>query len=146
MIKNIVSGKEILKKIGRWQSEEFMEVVVSIGMDIIEIERILKACGKVSFLNKCYTKKEQEIIEKRWTRAATCFAGKEAVAKALGTGFRGFMPTDIEVLRDENGAPYVNLYGGAKERAKELMVSKIHISLSDTKEVAGAYVVLCGSI
>ena len=123
-----------------------MEAIVGIGIDIIEIERILEACSKVSFLNKCFTKREQEIIEKRKTRAATCFAGKEAVAKAFGTGFSGFMPVDIEILRDENGAPYVNLYGRAREKAKELMISRIHISLSDTKGIAGAYVVACSSL
>lgn len=115
--------------------------IIGIGTDIASVERILKAVQKVSFLNKCYTDKERELIEKRKYSAACNFAGKEAIAKALGTGFSGILPSDIEILRNEKGAPYVNLYGKAKETADRLGIDKIHISLSDTKENAIAYVV-----
>lgn len=118
-----------------------MSTIAGIGIDIVEVERILKALQKVSFLNMCYTDEEKKLISVRKSRAASNFAGKEAVAKALGTGFAGFALTDIEVLRDDKGAPYVNLYRGAKETADKLGIDKIHISLSDTKELASAYVI-----
>ena len=68
------------------------------------------------------------------------FAVKEAVAKSFGTGFRGFWPGDIEVLRDELGKPYVILHGEAERIGKELRISRIHVSISNTKEYAVAYV------
>lgn len=116
-------------------------MVVGTGIDVVEVRRVLKAIQKVSFLNKCYTVAEQELIEKRKSTAACNFAGKEAVAKAFGTGFAGFSPADIEILRKENGAPYVNLYGRAEEISKEKGITGLHISLSDTKDIAVAYVV-----
>lgn len=56
----------------------------------IEIGRVTKAVQKGSFLHRYYSKREQGIIGKRLTSAATNFAGKEAVVKALGTGFACF--------------------------------------------------------
>ena len=70
---------------------------------------------------------------------------KEAVAKALGTGFRAFMPIDIEVARDELGKPYVNLYRGAKALAHELGVERIEVSISNTAEHAMAFAVAEGA-
>lgn len=116
-------------------------MIVGIGVDITETEKVYKAIQKESFLKKCYTDKERELIEKRKSSAVCNFAGKEAVSKALGTGFSGFFPADIEILREENGKPYINLYGKAKETAEGLGIIKLHISLSDTKEMAVAYVV-----
>lgn len=116
-------------------------MIAGIGTDIVETERVFKAIQKESFLGKCYTKKEQKLIAERKSRAASNFAGKEAVAKALGTGFAGFAPSDIEILRRVDGVPYVLLHNGAKERAESLGINYIHISLSDTKDNAIAYVV-----
>lgn len=118
-----------------------MGSVFGIGVDITETEKLYKALQKESFIKKCYTSKEQELINKRKSSAVCNFAGKEAVSKALGTGFSKFWPKDVEILREENGKPYVNLYGKAKETAKELGITKIYISLSDIKEMAIAYVV-----
>lgn len=118
-----------------------MASVVGIGVDITETEKLYKALQKESFVKKCYTSKEQELINKRKSSAVCNFAGKEAVSKALGTGFSKFFPKDVEILREENGKPYINLYGNAKETANELGITKLHISLSDIKEMAIAYVV-----
>lgn len=109
-------------------------MVVGIGCDIVENERILSASGKKSFLDRIFTENERKLIEEFPGKAAGNFAVKEAVSKVLGTGFSGFMPIDIEVMRDELGKPYVKLYGKAKERAKELGITAIHVSISDTKE------------
>ncbi len=117
-------------------------MIVGIGVDVTETDKVYKAIQKDSFLKKCYTIKEQELINKRKSSAVCNFAGKEAVSKALGTGFSKFFPVDIEILREKNGKPYVNLYGKAKEIAERLGITKIHISISDTKEIAVAYVVV----
>lgn len=116
-------------------------MIVGIGTDLIEITRIGKACEKQAFLSRIYTEEECRLAGGNISRLAGNFAVKEAVSKALGTGFRTFMPVDIEVVRDELGKPYVNLYGGAKERAKEVGAERIHVSITNTKEYAQAFAV-----
>ncbi len=116
-------------------------MIVGIGTDLIEIARIGKACEKQAFLSRIYTEEECRLAGGSILRLAGNFAVKEAVSKALGTGFRTFMPVDIEVLRDELGKPYVNLYGGAAERAKEVGAQVIHVSITNTKEYAQAFAV-----
>ncbi|CRZ34715.1 holo-[acyl-carrier protein] synthase [Herbinix hemicellulosilytica] len=116
-------------------------MIVGIGVDLVEINRIGKACEKEGFLNKCYTEDEVRLIDNNWQKAAGNFAVKEAVAKMFGTGFRGFSPKDIEVLRDSLGKPYVNLYGKAAQMAKDRQISYIHVSITNTKDYANAFVV-----
>lgn len=121
-----------------------MEKIIGIGMDLIERERVKKSCQSDSFLRKYFSERECREIETHPDRAATDFAGKEAVAKALGTGFSGIAPAEIEILRKESGAPEVFLLGRAQEQAKRLGVTAIHISLTDSKELAGAYAICVG--
>ena len=121
-----------------------MSKIIGVGTDIVEVGRVLKSCEKHSFLNKYYTEAERELIKRRKSCAATNFAGKEAGAKAFGTGFLNCMPEDIEILRDEKGKPYVNLSEKAEKIVKEKGITKIHISLSDTDKLAMAYVVAEG--
>ena len=116
-------------------------MITGIGTDLVEIARVQKAIGRSSFLEKVYTEKERELIAVRAVRAATNFAAKEAVAKAFGCGFAGIAPVEIEVLRQPSGMPYVVLHGRAKEKAEALGITKIQVSLTDTKEFAQAYVV-----
>ena len=73
------------------------------------------------------------------------FACKEAVAKCFGTGFRGFRPIDIEVLRDELGKPYVVLHGAARTLYEQLGGHSIQVSISDTKELVIAFAILEGT-
>lgn len=116
-------------------------MITGIGTDLIEIARVSKACEKKSFLERYFTSAELTLITKDLKKAADNFAAKEAVAKALGTGFRTFFPIDIEVLRDEQGKPFVNLYGKAKELAKEIGINAIHISITNTREYANAFAI-----
>ena len=116
-------------------------MITGIGTDLVEIARVQKAIGRSSFLEKIYTEKERELIAVRSVRAATNFAAKEAVAKALGSGFAGIAPAEIEVLRLPSGMPYVVLHGRAKEKAESLGISKVFVSLTDTKEYAQAYAI-----
>ncbi len=116
-------------------------MIVGVGTDMVEMERVRKACGKQVFEKRVYTEEERRQAGSNVSRLAGDFAVKEAVAKALGTGFRGFMPGDIEVLRDELGKPYVKLYGGALRRAEELGIGHVHVSITNTKEYAVAFAV-----
>lgn len=116
-------------------------MIIGIGTDIIEVERVRKACTNPAFVKRIYTEKELAFIKEDKGRYVTNFAVKEAVSKMLGTGFINVMPIEIEVLREESGKPYVNLYGEAENRKKELHIDDILVTISDTKEYAVAYVI-----
>ena len=116
-------------------------MIIGIGVDLIEVARVTRACDKEGFLKRYFTGQEIELIEKDIKKAADNFAVKEAVAKVFGTGFQTFFPIDIEVLRTSEGKPFVNLYGKAEELAKELGINSIHVSISNTKEYTTAFAV-----
>lgn len=117
-------------------------MIAGIGTDLIEVGRVAKAYEKQAFRCRVYTEQEQELIGTRMQTAAGNFAAKEAVAKAFGTGFRAMAPIEIEVLREPSGRPYVVLSGRAEGIRQERAVRAVHISISNTKEYAVAYVVL----
>ena len=115
-------------------------MIYGIGTDLVEMHRIKKAIERDTFFKRIYTIKEQELIQTDWKKAAGNFAVKEAVVKVFGTGFRAIAPNQIEVLRDEFGKPYVVLYETASEFAKKHQL-KLHISITNTREYASAFVV-----
>lgn len=118
--------------------------IIGIGTDIIETARIEKAATE-SFLNRYFTAAERELFESRGMSAqviAAGFAAKEAFVKALGTGFRGVYPSEIEVLRSESGKPFINVYGRAAKETEALGVKAVHVTLSHEKQYALAFVVL----
>ncbi len=122
-------------------------MILGVGVDIIEIHRVSKAAIKKTFLERVYTEGEIEFFKKKNFRGETLaanFSGKEAVSKALGTGFRNFSLKDIEILRDDLGKPYVLLHNNALKRAKELGTENIHVSFSHDKERATTFVILQG--
>ncbi len=112
---------------------------------MIEITRVRKACAKQAFLTRIYTEEECRQAGGRASRLAGNFAVKEAVAKCLGTGFYGFGPREIEVLRDDRGKPWVRLYGGAREEMDKLGIDAFHVSITNTKDYAVAVAVGEGS-
>ncbi len=116
-------------------------MITGIGVDLIEISRVLKACEKETFLRRIFTTAEIELFESDRKKAAGNFAVKEAVAKMFGTGFRGISLLEIEVLRDNRGKPYVNLYGKARDLAISQGIASIHVSISNTREYANAFAV-----
>ena len=116
-------------------------MITGIGVDLVEVDRVVKACQNESFIKRYYTQREIDLIQSDMKKAADNFAVKEAVAKMLGTGFRGFSPIDIEVLRNQVGKPYVLLHGNAAELAKQQRMKVIHVSISNTKEYANAFAV-----
>ena len=121
-------------------------MIVGIGNDIIEIERIEKAISKEGFKDKIYTQRELENIKKRGNRAETyagVFSAKEAISKAIGTGVREFSLTDLEILNDDLGKPYVVV----SEKLDKIIKSKkedyqIEISISHSKKYATAIAVI----
>jgi len=112
----------------------------SVGIDIVEVERIKSAIKRWDkrFLNRIYTEAELKICQGRIASLAAHFAGKEAVMKVLGTGAKGIGWREIEILADAQGKPLVQLHGKARERAKKLNLNELCISLSDTKQYAVA--------
>ena len=121
-------------------------MIIGIGNDIIEIERIEKAILKEGFKNKVYTERERENILKRGNRVETyagIFSAKEAISKAIGTGVRNFALTDLEILNDELNKPYVII----SERLDKILKSKsenckIEISISHSKLYATAVAIV----
>lgn len=116
-------------------------MIIGVGVDTVENRRVKKSCENMHFQERVFTKAEIEQFDKRKARAASDFAGKEAVSKVFGTGFAGCAPNEIEILRNEKGAPYVNLYGGAKKIAGDLGITDIKISITNTAELTTAFAV-----
>ena len=121
-------------------------MIVGIGNDIIEIERIEKAISKEGFKNKIYTQRELKNIEKRGNRTETyagIFSAKEAISKAIGTGVREFFLTDLEILNDDLGKPYVVV----SEKLDKILKTKkedyqIEISISHSRKYATAMAII----
>ena len=116
-------------------------MIAGVGTDIVKVERVLRAYGREAFKTRVYTQNEQEMIGERYARAADNWAMKEAVVKALGTGFGRIAPAEVELLRDAAGAPYCILHGAAWQCAQELGIGCIHVSASNEKEYAVAFAV-----
>jgi len=117
-------------------------MIYGIGNDIVEISRIAKAAQSRAFLAKCFTQSEIDRCNAGGVTSAENFAGyfaaKESVVKALGTGFRGFAPRDIEICHDELGKPFVRL----AESISMPINSNIFVSISHGKEYATAMAVI----
>lgn len=116
---------------------------VGLGVDIVEISRMEQVIGRTrSFTARVFSEAERAYCDGKALPAAhyaTRFAAKEAVLKALGTGFLlGVRPRDVEVVRTPLGKPTVALHGRAKAIAEELGVLDLPISLSYTHEEAVA--------
>ena len=120
-------------------------MILGIGTDIIEIDRISRAIDNTPmFLEKIFTKREIEQLTRSKLRVESVagnFAVKEAVSKALGTGVRGFNFKDIEVLRDELGKPVVEVSDKIKELIK-VNNYLFNVSISHNRSCAIAFVVL----
>jgi len=119
---------------------------ISVGVDIIEIERIRQVFQRHGerFLRRVYTEREIAYCRGRVPELAARFAAKEAVSKALGTGIvgrGGIFWREVEVLPNARGKPLVHLHGRAQDRAESLGLKEFAISLSHCQEYAVAFVV-----
>ncbi len=117
-------------------------MILGLGVDIVEIERMAAALERRPRLKeRLFSAEERTYCDARGrpeVHYALRFAAKEAVLKALGTGFSGMKFTDVEVIREANGRPVPRLSGRAAERAAELGVIEMHLSLSFTRTTAVA--------
>lgn len=114
-----------------------------VGVDMLEIARMERALERhPSFARRVFTDEERAYCEGTARPAehyAARFAAREAVLKALGTGFSsGIGIKDVSVSRDERGRPRCVLAGGAAEAARAQGVDEVALSLSRTHEVAVA--------
>ena len=122
-------------------------MIYGTGTDIIEVERIARVMERdLGFRDKIYTEGEIAYCESKknkYQHYAARFSAKEALMKAIGTGWRfGIRFADIDVYHDELGQPHIRLTGKAKELAEKEGFSKIHVSLSHVKELATAVVII----
>lgn len=119
---------------------------MKLGTDIIEVERIEKAVTKETFAKRVYTEHELSYAIGRGKQKAASLAGmyaaKEAFVKALGIGFRQGSFQDIEIRRDEWGAPYIVLSGVFKDVYEKSGFSELTVSISHCRLYAVATVVI----
>ena len=120
-------------------------MIRGVGADLCQISRIEKAMEKPRFLERWFAPSERAYIAQRGPQsAAGIFAAKEAVAKALGTGFSGFGPEQVEILHDEHGRPFCRLAEGAQARLEAIGAAEVLISISHDGGMALAFAVAQG--
>ena len=127
-----------------------MADIVGIGTDITECLRIAKMVERHAdlFLSRVYTPKEIQYCRSR-KQSTEHFTGrwaaKEAILKALGTGWRrGIAWRDIEILNQADGRPVVYLHGGVKRIVEQLGISSLQVSISHCHTHAIALAVATG--
>ena len=122
-------------------------MIVGLGLDIAEIDRIEAAITRhgAPILERLYTPAEVAYCEShrnKFERYAGRFAAKEAVMKALGTGWRrGVRWRDIEIIRKPSGKPSLALKGAAKRIADGLGVKNISVTITHSGNLALAEVI-----
>ena len=99
-----------------------------------------------AYARRLLTETEFAEFQQRGNKAAYLakrFAAKEAAVKALGTGFAESITwKQVNIENNEKGMPVLTLTGKARERADALGVSRLHVSISDEKHYAVAFVIL----
>jgi holo-[acyl-carrier protein] synthase len=129
---------------------QLMSDIIGIGTDITEclrIARMIERHGEL-FINRVYTPEEIRYCRSR-KRSTEHFTGrwaaKEAVLKALGTGWRrGITWRDIEILNEAGGRPVVTVRGGAGDAAEQLGITSLLVSISHCHTHATAFAVAVG--
>ena len=113
------------------------------GIDIIEIWRVRRVVTRWGdrFLRRIYTDQELDFCSGQIPRLAARFAAKEATSKALGTGIRGIMWKEVEVIRELGKAPTIHLHGKAYQKAETLGIRSLALTISHSKDYAIASVV-----
>jgi holo-[acyl-carrier protein] synthase len=120
--------------------------IIGLGVDLADIDRVERVFTKYPrFAERCFTPHEREYafrFAKPSRRLAARFAGKEAVMKSMGTGWRRLRWTDIEITG--GGKPTVRLSGTAQRRAEMLGVTEIHVTITHTDTTAMVMAVATG--
>lgn len=117
-------------------------MILGVGLDLMDVERIEKAIKNPRFLERIFSDEERMQIEIKGAQtAAGYFAAKEAVAKAFGTGFNSFSPWDISVHCNELGKPEVTLHRDALRKLESLDAQLI-VSITHSGGFAAAVAIL----
>jgi len=120
--------------------------IIGTGIDLADIERVGRVLAKYPrFAQRCFTEHEQEYafrFAKPERRLAARFAGKEAVMKSMGTGWRRIRWRDVEITG--GGKPTVRLYRTAKKRAEMLGVTGFEVSITHTDTDAMVFAIALG--
>ncbi len=126
-------------------------MILGLGTDLIEIPRIRQSVERFGdrFLERVFTPREIAYCQRKRTGMAQSlaarFAAKEAGAKALGTGIaRGILLSEIEVQNLPSGQPTILFHGRAALRAQHLGVLSTTLSLTHSRDLAMAVVLLEG--
>ena len=124
-------------------------MLTGVGVDLCAVSRMERALEKPGFASRIFTEQERAYLEEkgrsRAQSAAAMFAAKEAVAKALGTGFAGGVePWVIEVTHGEHGAPGIRLHGDALARLEEIGGGRVLLSLTHEGDMSMAFAVIEG--
>lgn len=118
-------------------------MIIGTGLDLMDTARMEKALAKPHFRERVFSAKENHRIDQKGVEtAAGLYAAKEAVAKALGCGFSGFGPWDIEIVHNRENAPGCILYNGALLRRQALGGGRVHISITHLPQMAAAMAIL----
>ena len=125
--------------------------IVGTGIDVAEVARVRAALADsktgARFKARVFTAAEQQYCEGRgagrYQSYAARFAAKEAVMKALGYGWgRHVGWLDIEVVRESDGRPTIHLHGKGAVAAAAAGVTRVHVALTHTRDIAVAQVVI----
>lgn len=124
-------------------------MIVGVGIDLVEIDRVehmIESLGDRMYA-RLFSESEARYIRGKplpAQHAAVRLAAKEAAFKALAGNdlARRITWKDVEVVSDSHGIPSIKLHGTAEERARELGVARVHVSLTHTRDTAGAVVIL----
>lgn len=120
--------------------------IIGLGIDLADIERVERVFEKYPrFADRCFTVHEKEYalrFARPGRRLAARFAGKEAVMKSMGTGWRRIRWTDIEITG--GGKPTVRLSGNAALRAEMLGVTGIEVTITHTDTQAMVFAISIG--
>ncbi|MBM3790648.1 MAG: holo-ACP synthase [Acidobacteria bacterium] len=123
-------------------------MIIGVGVDIVDIRRMRRALERQDerFVRRLFTPAEAEFCRRHHDPVpyfAVRFAAKEALFKALGTGWSGGVSwLEVEVTREEQQAPSMTLTGKAEELSRSLGARTVHVSLSHSDESAVAIVIL----
>lgn len=119
---------------------------MGLGIDLAEIGRVQELLARYPrFAQRCFTEHEQAYAARFANpsrRLAARFAGKEAVMKSMGTGWRRIRWTDIEITG--GGKPTVRLFGTAARRAEMLGVRDIQVTITHTDDTAMVFAIALG--
>ncbi|MCL2491877.1 MAG: holo-ACP synthase [Coriobacteriia bacterium] len=122
--------------------QEQSDLIVGVGVEIVDIERFSQVLDKYPRVrDRLFSADECAYCESKTlavTHYALYFVAKQAVLKVLGNGFSGVRFSNVEISRDEKGKPIPELAGNAPERAAELGIIELHLSLTFTHDTAVA--------